>query len=101
MAGDKAYDAFRIPNWCRKKKIRCVIPQRKGWRPGQQKRCRLDRASYRKRNVVERSIGSLKHCRRVATWYEKLAIHYFVDGEVSDDTAVFAVTGGGLTNRQS
>ena len=76
VAGDKGYDAKRIRDWCRKKKIRCVIPQRKAWRPGQQRRGRLDRASYRNRNVVERCIGWLKRCRRVGTRYEKLAIHY-------------------------
>ena len=75
VAGDKGYDAKRIRDWCRSKKIRCVIPQRKAWRPGQQRRRRLDKTSYRKRNVVERCVGWLKRCRRVGTRYEKLAIH--------------------------
>lgn len=76
VAGDKGYDAKRIRDWCRRKKIRCVIPRRKPWHNQKPRRGRLDKASYRKRNVVERCIGWLKRCRRVATRYEKLAIHY-------------------------
>jgi len=36
----------------------------------------FDRALYRRRNVVERVVGYLKECRRVATRYEKLALSY-------------------------
>ncbi len=36
----------------------------------------FDRRAYRKRNVVERVVGWLKECRRVATRYEKLALNY-------------------------
>lgn len=36
----------------------------------------FDRAAYRRRNVVERVVGYLKECRRVATRYEKLALSY-------------------------
>ena len=34
----------------------------------------LDKAAYRLRNVVERCIGWLKICRRIATRSEKLAM---------------------------
>ena len=36
----------------------------------------LDRESYRRRHIIERTIGWLKEFRRVATRYEKLALHY-------------------------
>ena len=36
----------------------------------------FDKASYRRRSIVEQVIGWLKECRRVATRYEKRAIHY-------------------------
>jgi transposase len=36
----------------------------------------FDRKSYRRRNVIERCISSLKWFRRVATRYEKLATDY-------------------------
>ena len=37
---------------------------------------RFDRAAYRERNRVERLVGRLKPCRRVATRYEKRAVHF-------------------------
>jgi transposase len=49
-----------------------VIPQRSdqdGGRGG----CRaFDRIAYRGRNAIERCVGRLKECRRVATRYDKL-----------------------------
>jgi transposase len=36
----------------------------------------FDRAGYRGRNQVERSVGRLKQFRRVATRYDKRAINY-------------------------
>ncbi len=36
----------------------------------------VDRELYRKRNLVERFFCKLKHFRRVATRYEKLAANY-------------------------
>jgi transposase len=48
-----------------------VIPTRSN-----QRRLTLDRVTYRRRNVVERCIGWLKWCRRIATRYEKLAESY-------------------------
>jgi transposase len=37
---------------------------------------RFDRAAYRGRNQVERSVGRLKQFRRVATRYDKRAVNY-------------------------
>ena len=36
----------------------------------------FDREAYRQRNIIEWLIGWLKELRRLATRYEKLAIHY-------------------------
>ena len=36
----------------------------------------FDRESYRRRNIIERTIGWLKEFCRIATRYEKLALHY-------------------------
>lgn len=71
VAGDKGYSYPRIRAWCRRRGIEAVIPTRSN-----QPRERLDRKKYRQRNVVERCIGWLKGCRRLATRYEKLATHY-------------------------
>ena len=35
----------------------------------------LPRDSYRRRNIIERTLGWLKEFRRSATRYEKLALH--------------------------
>jgi transposase len=35
----------------------------------------FDRATYRRRNAVERLVGRLKQFRRVATRYDKLEVH--------------------------
>ena len=37
----------------------------------------VDRAIYRQRNLVERYFNKLKHFRRIATRFEKLAVTYF------------------------
>ncbi|MEM1356203.1 MAG: transposase, partial [Planctomycetota bacterium] len=36
----------------------------------------FDREAYRRRNVIERCIGWLKHARRIATRYEKTAVNF-------------------------
>ena len=77
IAGDKAYDMPRIRRWCRRHRIKVVIPEKR--KPHGRKRGRppqLDRSAYRRRNVVERCIGWLKCCRRIATRFEKLATHF-------------------------
>jgi transposase len=37
---------------------------------------RLDKETYRQRNLIERLINRLKQFRRVATRYEKRAVNY-------------------------
>ncbi len=71
VAGDKAYSCSRIREWCSRRGIEAVIPSR-----SDQPRVRISKRKYRGRNVVERCIGWLKWCRRVATRYEKLAESY-------------------------
>lgn len=71
VAGDKGYSDRHVRQWLAERGIKAVIPTR-----SDQRRLTLDRALYRRRNVVERCIGWLKGCRRVATRYEKLAGHF-------------------------
>ena len=71
VAGDKGYSYRPVRQWLAERGIKAVIPTRSN-----QRRLTLDRALYRRRNVVERCIGWLKGCRRVATRYEKLAAHF-------------------------
>lgn len=76
LAGDKAYDADWIRCWCHTRDIESVIPARKDARSGSGRPPTCDREKYRQRNVVERCVGRLKECRRIATRYEKKASHY-------------------------
>jgi transposase len=39
-------------------------------------RSKFDRATYRRRSIVEQTICWLKECRRVGTRFEKLAINF-------------------------
>jgi len=71
VAGDKAYSAPRIRAWLSRRGIEAVIPSR-----ADEPRARISKRKYRGRNAVERCIGWLKWCRRVATRYEKLAESY-------------------------
>ncbi len=71
VAGDKGYSYPRIRGWLSKRSIEAVIPSR-----ADQPNVRINKRKYRRRNVVERCIGWLKWCRRVATRYEKLAESY-------------------------
>jgi transposase len=72
LAGDKGYSYRRIRGELRRRGIKAVIPTRKDQRrlPG------FEKATYRRRNVVERCIGWLKESRRLATRFEKLAENF-------------------------
>jgi transposase len=56
----------------RRRGIASVIPTKSD----QPRQASLDRAAYRGRNRVERSVGRLKQFRRVATRYDKRAVNY-------------------------
>lgn len=68
MLADKAYDADRIRELIQD---RGATPKRnRRWKPCFSKRL------YRERNLVERFFSKLKHFRRVATRYDKLAANF-------------------------
>jgi transposase len=71
VAADKGYSYPRIRAWLSRRGIEAVIPSR-----ADQPTVRINKRKYKQRNVVERCIGWLKWCRRVATRYEKLAESY-------------------------
>jgi transposase len=72
LAGDKGYSYPGLRRWLARRKVEDVIPTRKD-QPRQED---FDKATYRRRNIVERAIGWLKECRRLATRYEKLAVNF-------------------------
>jgi transposase len=73
VAGDKGYSAGWLREWLQERGTTPVIAHQKNEKG---RKGRFDRKAYRKRNVVERCVGSLKWFRRVATRYEKRATHY-------------------------
>ena len=72
VVGDRGDTGRPIRAYCRRRGIRHTIPRLRTERPQR----RFDRAAYRERNRVERLVGRLKQCRRVATRYEKRAGHF-------------------------
>ncbi len=72
MLADKAYDADRIRELIQNQGATPNIPPKSNrkW-----KRCFSERL-YRERNLIERFFSKLKHFRRVATRYDKLAANF-------------------------
>ena len=72
LIADMAYDVDRLRRWLRARRIKAVIPStatRTVPYP-------LDRAAYRRRNLIERLFCRLKNWRRIATRYDRLARNY-------------------------
>jgi transposase len=72
LVGDKGYSYPSARRLLRRRGIRSVIPTKSD----QRRKPSFDRAAYRGRNQVERSVGRLKQFRRVATRYDKRACNY-------------------------
>jgi transposase len=69
VVADKAYDAQALRDMIDLMDAKAVIPPRVNRR----KPIRWSKAIYRHRNLVERFFCRIKHYRRIATRYEKLA----------------------------
>src|SRR5215831_10776570 len=72
VLADKAYDADRIRELIQDQGATPNIPPKSNrrWKPCFSKRL------YRERNLIERFFSKLKHFRRVATRYDKLATNF-------------------------
>jgi transposase len=80
IVADKGYDAAALRSKLRKRGIRAMIPEKR-IAQGRKRRkkgphYRFDKDTYKKRAVIEQSIGWLKEYRRIATRYEKLALSF-------------------------
>ena len=62
----------RVRAYLRRRGILPVIPRAKNQRTNP----RFDKATYKKRNVIERCVGWLKENRQLATRHAKLAVNY-------------------------
>ena len=72
ICADKGYAKGVVRRYLRRLGIRITIARRSNEHRGGA----FDREIYRTRNLIERLINRLKHFRRVATRYEKLAENY-------------------------
>ena len=69
MVADKGYDADHLVAKIEAAGAEPVIPSRSNRRAPRE----FDRHLYRARNLIERFFARLKHFRRIATRYDKLA----------------------------
>ena len=76
LAGDKAYSYRPVFAYLRRRRIKPVIPPRKGGNMGKGCPRAFDPERYRRRNAIERCVGWLKGCRSIATRHEKLAVNF-------------------------
>ena len=80
VVADKGCDSQSIRRYCGRRGIRSVIPAR-ALPEGKKRRMtgpkpKLDKAAYRDRNIIDRMIGRLKNCRRLAFRFDKLALSF-------------------------
>ncbi|CAM3755726.1 Transposase DDE domain protein [Occultella aeris] len=83
VLGDKAYSSRANRAMLRRRGIKMVIPEPSDQQANRKRRGsmggrppKLDRDSYKRRNVVERSLNLLKQWRALATRYDKNAVIY-------------------------
>jgi transposase len=72
VIADKGYDSDAFIDEIKSRGAEPVIPPRSNRTEDRP----YDKNEYKKRNVVERFINVIKHCRRVATRYEKTARNF-------------------------
>ena len=74
--GEDHYSYRPVFAYLRQRRIRSVIPPRKGGNMGKGCPRSFDPGLYRRRNAIERCVGWLKGCRSIATRHDKLAANF-------------------------
>jgi len=72
VVADRGYDAMALVNQIKARGAEAHIPTQRDRKVQRS----VDRAIYRQRNLVERYFNKLKHFRRIATRFEKLAVTF-------------------------
>ncbi len=76
LAGDKAYSSDTIRGFLKDRGIEPIIPHKDNEKARHDPEQKFDKETYKRRSIVEQSIGWLKECRRIGTRFEKLAINF-------------------------
>lgn len=76
LAGDKGYSCGRVRDWLRAHGIKPLIPHKDNEHARHDGRVKFDKQTYKRRSIVEQTIGWLKECRRIGTRFEKLAVNF-------------------------
>ncbi len=74
LAGDKGYSSKAFRAQVEAEGIAPIVPLKSNEKPISDEPFPKD--LYRRRNVIERCVGWLKECRRIATRFEKLAVSF-------------------------
>ncbi len=72
VIADKGYDSQELIEYIEGQGATPVIPPRAGRRSPRP----YDATLYKQRNWIERSFNKLKHCRRLATRYDRKTAHF-------------------------
>ena len=72
VIADKAYDSDAIRDTVKAARMKAVIPSNRS----RKRPIRHDKVLYRERNRIERCFNKLKHFRRLATRYDRRAVHF-------------------------
>jgi transposase len=72
VIADKAYDSNAIRHAVKAAGMKPVIPSNRS----RKRPIRHDKVLYRERNRIERCFNKLKHFRRLATRYDRRAVHF-------------------------
>jgi transposase len=70
-ASDREYGCQRIRQWCRRRRIKAMIPTRSN----QPRDEDFDKGTCRQRHIIELVVGWYKEYRALGTCHEKLAVN--------------------------
>jgi len=72
VIADKGYDSEQVLEKVEELGAIAVIPPRSNRKEQRE----YDRELYKERNLIERTFNQLKHCRRLATRYDRKALYF-------------------------